>query len=332
MIAAPSRIAELMDPASELDEATTLSDIEPALRRDEPAFVRAGRRWEAIVPRLVVGFPSTRRLIDLPRIPVETLSADGDVLDALAVIERATLSSSPVVDGDRLVGRVSHDRMRHALRESTSYDVLSELSALRLAVAALGHDLGNALLVAQSEAHLVGIDGGDPLLVALDHASALVHRMRGLLAGGDGATSVSVAAAIERILPLLHTMASPSRLSAASRGALIARCPPAFIDRVLINLVANASDAMESPGTIRIDAHADRELIVLSVTDDGPGIAPEQLGRVVELGFSTKDGENRGIGLFALRRAARRLGGDLTIESTVGEGTIVSVRLPKRAL
>ena len=141
-------VADLMDPASEIAEHATLADLEPALRRDELGFMRSGLGWEAIVPRLVVGLPSSRRVIDVPRVAVTALEPDSDALGVLPLLERSALPSSPVVTAGRLVGRLAHERLRFALRDEHDDDLLSELTTLRQASSAITHDLANVLMVA----------------------------------------------------------------------------------------------------------------------------------------------------------------------------------------
>ncbi|MBI5897912.1 MAG: two-component sensor histidine kinase [Rhodocyclales bacterium] len=103
--------------------------------------------------------------------------------------------------------------------------------------------------------------------------------------------------------------------------------------QVLMNLLINAADALESKpdelpsitvGSIRL---GDR--IVLSVGDNGPGIATENLARVFDPHFTTKPpGRGSGLGLSLCRNLVEQDGGTIAIESKVGRGTKVSISLP----
>lgn len=321
-------VADLMDPASEIAEHATLGDLEPALRRDELGFFRSPLGWEAVVPRLVVGLPSSRRVIDVPRVPVAALEPQSDALGVLPLLERSPLASSPVVAGDRLVGRLMHDRVRHALRDERDDDVLSELITLRQASSAITHDLANVLMVALWEV------GASPspspsLAAALQHSKQLLDRLR-LMHRGEPAVSIrlDLGAAVDRLLPLLGPLSKPNRLEFTPPPAPVdVRCPPTLIDRVLVNLVANARDAAEQAGRTTISIRREGAAAVLEVSDDGPGIPPDALPRVFEAGYTTKP-EHQGLGLATLRRAVRRLGGDVDLQSALGVGTRVRVRLP----
>jgi signal transduction histidine kinase/CheY-like chemotaxis protein len=114
------------------------------------------------------------------------------------------------------------------------------------------------------------------------------------------------------------------------------------LENAILNLAVNARDAMEGNGelTIAIDnvtlAAGDRgelpagDYVRLSVTDTGTGIPPEHLDKVFEPFFTTKPvGKGTGLGLSQLFGFARQSGGDVSIDSTLGIGTTVSLYLPR---
>jgi len=104
---------------------------------------------------------------------------------------------------------------------------------------------------------------------------------------------------------------------------------PTQLDRVVLNLALNAIEAMEDePKTLLIETELDGDEVALSVTDTGPGIPPEQQARLFEPFFTTKE-TGTGMGLFSCRRIVEEEhGGAIEVDSRVGEGTTVTVRLP----
>ena len=108
----------------------------------------------------------------------------------------------------------------------------------------------------------------------------------------------------------------------------VSRFSKPHLEHILWNLVANAVDAMTGRGgRIRISTRtADAGDAVLVVSDDGPGIAPEHLEKVQEPFLSTKS-HGSGLGLSICRSIAWQYGGGLEIESALGHGTEVRVRL-----
>jgi signal transduction histidine kinase len=99
---------------------------------------------------------------------------------------------------------------------------------------------------------------------------------------------------------------------------------PQQLKQVLINLVQNASDALGNGGTIRLSARSSsqklhgwrREVVILEVTDNGPGIAPAMQLQLFDPFFSTKP-EGTGLGLSISQRIAEKHGG--TVEFSVSE-------------
>lgn len=110
---------------------------------------------------------------------------------------------------------------------------------------------------------------------------------------------------------------------------LAARLPRRAMTRALSNLLRNARRAAGPAGRVELRITAGEQLR-FCVSDDGPGVAPEVLTRIGEPFFTTqRAGEGMGLGVFLARRVAEELGGALHITSTVGQGTTVTMELPK---
>ena len=125
--------------------------------------------------------------------------------------------------------------------------------------------------------------------------------------------------------------------------------PPVFADRAqlesaLVNLAVNARDAMARGGNLAIAAaHAESRAgdagsgrrstpatyVEIAVADDGAGMPPDVGRRAIDPFFTTKPpGKGTGLGLSHVYGFARQSGGDLHIESEVGRGTTIRLRLP----
>ena len=108
------------------------------------------------------------------------------------------------------------------------------------------------------------------------------------------------------------------------------------IQQVLLNFMTNARQAMANGGTllIRISHDQAANLVDLTIRDSGSGIPKEQLPKIFERGFSTKNGPDEtgkggaGVGLAACRDIIEKHNGRVRVESTVGKGTAFTVRLP----
>jgi signal transduction histidine kinase len=110
-------------------------------------------------------------------------------------------------------------------------------------------------------------------------------------------------------------------------------CNVREFERVVLNLVINARDAMPNGGHLCISARRDvlkdRVIVVLCVTDTGCGMSPETARRAGQPLFTTKAaGRGSGLGLAMVSEFARHAGGSVQIESVENRGTWITLRLP----
>ena len=104
------------------------------------------------------------------------------------------------------------------------------------------------------------------------------------------------------------------------------------VQQVLLNLINNAIDAMESRGgelTISTHFEFEKDAIVIEVSDNGPGIPEANLSRIFEPFFTTKPvGKGTGLGLSICYGIIQKMGGQINVESVIDSGTTFSIRLP----
>lgn len=244
------------------------------------------------------------------------------------------------------------------------------LAALGQSAGEVAHDLDNALSAILTHAALLRAElasrpgppfGPMPTAPdALGHvesiirsakiASAIVERVRGRLrpsAEGEG-PGVEVASRFGRERVDLEALVDEALVSAQGRARLkdiaLARdsaFPPigpiagnsAELLQLVLNLVHNAIDASPEGGTVAIATRAQGDAVVLTVDDDGPGIAPALMERLFEPFFTTKGEAGTGLGLPLARTIAEQHGGTLDLTSTPASathpgGTTATVTLP----
>lgn len=223
-----------------------------------------------------------------------------------------------------------------------------KLQALGQITGSVAHDFNNLLAVVSNSAHLIlrrppGTDA-QPQAAAIERAVRTgVHLTRQLLAFSRRQAlqpeEMDLRESLPRTLELLRTSVSGRvRVEMQVAHDLHAvRLDPADLELALLNLVLNAKDAMAEGGTVRIlaanqEAPDGQRWVVLTVADEGSGIEPSLLDRVFEPFFSTKPETNgTGLGLSQVRAACEQAGGTATIESHLGVGTRVTLRLPALA-
>lgn len=111
----------------------------------------------------------------------------------------------------------------------------------------------------------------------------------------------------------------------------VAQADRRLLVHALVNLLKNAVEATRGSAPeprITLRAAAEGGSIVVEVGDNGPGIPPEALPRIFDLGFSTK-GANRGRGLAIVKDSIEAQGGSLRVESRPGQGTVFLILLPR---
>ena len=119
------------------------------------------------------------------------------------------------------------------------------------------------------------------------------------------------------------------------------RVDPSQLDVAVLNLAVNARDAMTNGGVFTIitrntmlgaayQGARTGEYVDLKVRDNGPGMPPAVLSRIFEPFFTTKPpGKGTGLGLAQVHGFAKQSGGDISVESTPGQGALVVLHLPR---
>lgn len=105
------------------------------------------------------------------------------------------------------------------------------------------------------------------------------------------------------------------------------RMDVALIKQALLNLMINATQAMEAGGELLLRLSADGGQAALEVIDTGAGVDPDLRERIFEAYYSTRPGGS-GLGLPTTRRIVRRHGGDILVDGEPGKGTRFVVSLP----
>ncbi len=148
--------------------------------------------------------------------------------------------------------------------------------------------------------------------------------------------TIDLVSFVQEVTRLLAPMAERQRidLHADSRGdrPLHVMADRQRLKQVLMNLLSNAVKYNRPEGSVHVACSPQGEMHRVSITDTGPGIAPEKLDRLFvpfeRLGAETSGVEGTGLGLALSQRIIAALGGSLGVASTVGEGSIFWIDLP----
>lgn len=106
-------------------------------------------------------------------------------------------------------------------------------------------------------------------------------------------------------------------------------CNPQELNQVFTNILVNAAQAIEKNGLIKIRSWLDGDVVKISFQDNGSGIAPENREKIFEPFFTTKPvGEGTGLGMSISYEIVKKHGGDILLESEVGQGTTFTLSFP----
>ncbi|MEO0600237.1 MAG: ATP-binding protein [Myxococcota bacterium] len=312
----------------------------PAQEPDgEPSHVDIPVSLRALVPVVammsVVGVP-----LVLPVLQILAAS----VVVGLGDVARARLGAMARVDDAIAAARAARAVEQARLDEVQAVGAgVADEAAVGQTVGAVAHDVNNALTGVLGWAAELSDEAFAPEESDIERAEAAfeeaaadcVALVSTLGAGAPVRAWCDVGAELDRMLPLLHRVAGRERqLSCVSPpgplGASVARTD---LRRTVVNLVTNARDATPPGGTITVQASAHDGCVSLAVRDDGFGMAPDMLREVMDPFFTTKpEGQGTGLGLATVHDIATRSGGEVDIASAPGEGTVVTLRWPVRAV
>lgn len=240
-------------------------------------------------------------------------------------------------------------------RERAQREVLAaksaRIEALRRLVSGVAHEVGNPLnfarggsdeLAAQLDAIQRSAPGSDASarrahkLVAsgLSRIKLILDNLRAYLSVGDAETvSTDLACEIDQALELTRERLNGVGVRVENQ---IGRLPPLHalpgeLHQVMLNLIANAIEAMPDGGTLRVAAHAGEHEVNVSMTDTGPGVDVADREKVFEPFFTTR-GETggTGLGLAVAREIVMKNGGTIWVEASDGGGARFMVSLPRR--
>lgn len=229
-------------------------------------------------------------------------------------------------------------------RERERADANARVMGMTTLAAGAAHELATPLatiktVVGEIDRELAGREGLEHVREDLALVRSEVARSRSILdqlsiaAGelrGEAPSRVSLGALAQTLDALDAAERSRVRFH-ANEGVEVA-LPVRAVGQALNALVRNALEASArvNDPTVEVTAAVDARWVVVTVRDHGPGIPPDVLARLGEPFFTTKDpGRGMGLGIFLVRALAAHLGGELTLDSRPGQGTLATLRLPR---
>ncbi len=229
------------------------------------------------------------------------------------------------------------------LLQSQKLAAIGELSA------GIAHEINNPLAIIRQEAEWLdrllkkqaNLEGAEDLqgsvhqiMQQVDRCTEIIRNLLDFARKRDPVIqAVDVNRVIEDMTMLVEKEARHNNITIARRydpdlPRILSDAPQ--LRQVILNFLTNATHAVGKSGTVTITTRlADRDSIDIVISDTGCGIAEENLKKIFDPFFTTKPpGQGTGLGLSICHGIILRLGGRITVESTLGQGTEFTITLP----
>jgi two-component system NtrC family sensor kinase len=263
--------------------------------------------------RQIAGGDYGRRMVVPSRDEIGDLAREFDAMGrAIEEREQRLIRSERLATVGRMAAQITHE-IRNPLASLGLYvellgDELSGDGEARRLVASIGNEIDRLSEITETYLRFVRLPR--PKLEREDLgaiATAVMEFARAELSKGGISLELSVAAGLPEV--------------AADENQ---------IRQALLNLVRNAREAMPSGGKLRVEVAGAVGQVRMSITDTGPGIAPEHLGKIFDPFFSTKE-KGTGLGLALVQQILAEHGGRIEVASPSGGGTVFTLTLPALA-
>ncbi|MBD3609421.1 MAG: cache domain-containing protein [Gammaproteobacteria bacterium] len=232
----------------------------------------------------------------------------------------------------------------HLLKETREQLVMSKkLAALGELTAGIAHELNNPTAVILGNMEVLMAELGsklEPVKFEADLVIEQVDRIRSIINnllqysrptefGGD-VENLNINKLMEDTLILVRHLIDKKQIRVKRNFTAMTsvNINRQELQQVIINLLVNAIQAMEKHGELTITTREwDDKGVVIGVRDNGSGIEEQHKDRLFDPFFSTKKSDGTGLGLSVSYGLIRRYGGNISVESTLGEGTLFEIWL-----
>jgi signal transduction histidine kinase len=347
-------VHDLLEPVVECTEGGTLGQVLDVLHQGKPVAIR-WPTWRLLLPEAVVGYPPTRRVIDLPLREAPIISPHLPVAEALSRMREQNTPYALALEGSALHGMVSLKRLleyggsierQHLAQTLRRTERLVLLGQLASTVAhELRNQLGTLVLhmdILDEEFQHATLESGIQRWESWREIKANVARLQEIV---QDYLSLARLTIIQRqpadLGAFLERFAQELQGQMAARGIAL-RCEGlqglgsvAFhagtLRRALLNLVQNAVEAMPQGGAITLRGRGMESHVQVEIIDTGCGIPADQLPLLFTPWYTTKP-EGTGLGLYVVHEVVTAHGGEIDAASALGRGTTFRLTLPRGAM
>ena len=236
--------------------------------------------------------------------------------------------------GSHLAVHLAQERADSLLAEAQQFEAYNRLTAF------LMHDLNNliaqqSLIIRNAEKHKRNPEFVDDTMRTIANSVSRMTRVMDQLKHGEAASSrklTGLNSVLKSAVERCSTSEPVPDLTVPDKEISIEVDADQF-SMVMTHLIQNAQEATQNDGFVSVTANRIDDIIEIAISDNGCGMSPEFVRDKLFRPFdSTKGSQGMGIGAYQAREFARRLGGDIHVESGLGDGTKVMMTLPAGTL
>ncbi|MGP7794442.1 ATP-binding protein [Sphingomonas sp. CLY1604] len=248
---------------------------------------------------------------------------------------------------ERWLAQQEVERAREAMAQAQKMEAVGRLTG------GVAHDFNNLLTIIRSSVDLLRRPGLDPakhdryidaIADTADRAAALTAQLLAFARRQPLKPEVfDIAERLAAMRPIIETSTGPAiRLTIEAAAPALVYADFNQFETALLNLVVNARDAMPAGGGLRVACRpadgvpavrghgaASGRFAAVTVTDEGGGIDPQTMRHIFEPFFTTKGlHKGTGLGLSQVHGFAKQSGGEIDVDSAIGQGTTFTLFLP----
>jgi len=245
---------------------------------------------------------------------------------------------------DKVEERTRELRKNQAEKDRVTEQLIQaeKVAAIGTMVSGIGHEINNPLYVIMGRAEAIR-DGKDisacneyagDILKHTKHISAIVKNLSGYIrpASQHELETVDVHEKLADALAMAKLSLLDDRIEIRQNFALVPKvaAKPEELQQVFFNVIRNGIQAMgKKKGVLEVTTTLEDNQVCIRIRDTGAGIRTEHLGKIFDPFFTTKGpDEGEGLGMYIVQQIVNKYDGIITLESEVGKGTTVTIRLP----
>jgi len=304
---------------------TRLWKMVPDLAKSVEAQTLPGKKSSPVLSReLELNYPE-RRIVRLYMVPIDAQvghDGSGGYVIVISDLTEERLSLEELIENERtssivrLAAGVAHE-LGNPLNSLTIHLQLIERRLKKLSLGQEGASLADSLQVCQGEVQR--LDG------------IITHFLEAVRPRKPELNELDLVLLVEEVLRVQEVELSDRQLKVnieVSDDLPLVLGDRGQLKQVFFNLVKNSMEAMQAGGRLSIQVRSDEDSVYLKFADTGSGISEEDLSKVFQAYYTTKD-EGHGLGMMIVQRIMRDHGGQISVESRKNVGTAITLQFPQ---